>query len=527
MTGCIGTRGITRREALVGALGVASLPGSLARAAALEWDLIIVGGGTAGLPAAIFAAQQGARVLVLEKSGRLGGTLWFSGGQMSAAGTRLQRSLGIEDSPEAHLADIQRLSRGTADPDIAGLAVIHAAATVDWLLARGLSLMDGHPVTGTGHEPYLLPRVYGPTGRGPGILAVLDAELARVSGQVTVLEYTAAVELVQGRDGTVRGVIGESSGGGRQQFDARRVLLASGGHMADPGLFEALTGVPLYRAPWVKENTGGGLQLGLAAGGFARGGEHFLCDFGSIPAHLDWPANEFARSVHHPQRRPPWEIIVNIKGQRFLREDEPSVDARERALLAQPLQRYWLVFDENVRRNAPTLIHSAPPASGAWDAQQLARAFDSGHPSFRTGATVSDLASNCGMEPGVLAATIADYNTAVRQGDDRLGRNFLPVPLADPPFYAVLHQGSSLISFAGLAVNSKLQVVRQSGEPIGGLYAAGELLGKGVLSGQCFAGGMMVTPALSLGRLVGERALQGLNRGNSRFSAQRQQMASK
>ncbi|MEZ5487321.1 MAG: FAD-dependent oxidoreductase [Steroidobacteraceae bacterium] len=66
---------------------------ALARA---DWDLIVVGAGTAGLPAALFAAHRGARVLLLEKAAQTGGTLWFSGGRMSAAGTRLQASTGSE-----------------------------------------------------------------------------------------------------------------------------------------------------------------------------------------------------------------------------------------------------------------------------------------------------------------------------------------------------------------------------------------------------------------------------------------------
>lgn len=510
-------RPLRRRELLTGlaaAIAASALPGALLRAEAVEWDLVVVGGGTAGLPAAIFAARAGARVLLLEKSPRLGGTLWFSGGQMSAAGTQLQRRLGIEDSPEAHLEDLQRLSRGTADPVIAGLAVRQAAPTVDWLLARGLTLMDGHPVTGTGHEPYLRRRVYGPLGRGREILTVLENELAAVAAGVQILTGTEVVDLVQGRDGVVRGVIARGSDGLRRQFDARRVVLASGGHMANPALFEELTGVPLYRAPWVAENTGTGLLLGLAAGGFARGGEHFLCDFGSIPAHLDWPANEFARSVHHPDRRPPWELIVNLHGERFLREDEPSVDLRERALLAQPKQRYWLVFDEHVRRHAPTLIHSAPPAAGAWDAARLERTFDAGHPAFRRAASLEALAEACDLEPARLAATVHSYNQGVMARRDALGRVHLPVPLTEPPFHAILHQGSTLISYAGLAVDEQLRVMRAEGGVVPGLHAAGELLGKGALSGQCFAGGMMVTPALAFGRLLGERALHDRGAGN-------------
>ena len=65
----------------------------------MEADLIVCGAGTAGLACAILAAEGGARVTVVEKDVEIGGTLHLSAGQMSAAGSRLQRSKGIEDSP--------------------------------------------------------------------------------------------------------------------------------------------------------------------------------------------------------------------------------------------------------------------------------------------------------------------------------------------------------------------------------------------------------------------------------------------
>ena len=119
-----------------------------------QWDLIVVGGGNAGLPAAIFAAQRGARVLIVEAAGVLGGTLHLSSAQMSAAGTQLQKSKGIEDSPQSHYDDIMRISKGTADPDMVRLAVFNAAETFDWLMDRDLDVYPEHPVTGTTHEPY-------------------------------------------------------------------------------------------------------------------------------------------------------------------------------------------------------------------------------------------------------------------------------------------------------------------------------------------------------------------------------------
>jgi fumarate reductase flavoprotein subunit len=504
---------ISRRLLLGGAfagLASSSLAVNLAVAESRRWDAVIVGGGTAGMAAALFAARSGAEVLVVEKSARLGGTLWFSGGQMSAAGTALQRSLGITDSPADHLQDLERISRGTVDPALGTLATTHAAATVDWLLASGLKLVGDRPTVGTGHEPYERERIYAPAGRGVALLEILNAQLAAHADRIQLLFETGVSELVQARPGApVTGVAVTGPRGESRVIRADKVLLATGGHNANPALFERLTGVPLYRAPWVPQNTGAGLLLGLAAGGTSVGGENYLCDFGSIPGRLEWPANEFARSHHHPQRRPPWELIVNQRGERFLREDEPSVDARERALLAQPEQRYFLVFDDPILRSSPTLVSSSPPATGEWSRERLLEAFDR-HPAFIKADTESELAQRCGMDPEVFSRTLASYNEALREGrEDEYGRMHRPAALTRPPYYAILHQGSSLISFAGLAVGADLRVLRNDGGSIDGLYAAGEILGNGMLSGQCFAGGMMVTPALTFGRLFGQAVFSG------------------
>src|SRR5205823_3648292 len=105
--------------------------------AANSYDLIVIGAGTAGMPAAIFAAERGAKVLVIERSPVLGGTLDRSGGQMSASRTVFQKAKGIEDSPDAHFADNMRINNYTADPLLTRLFVDNAGDSINWLAANG------------------------------------------------------------------------------------------------------------------------------------------------------------------------------------------------------------------------------------------------------------------------------------------------------------------------------------------------------------------------------------------------------
>ena len=116
------------------------------------FDIVVVGAGNAGIPAAVEAGAAGARVLLVEKDVRIGGTLHSTGGHLSAAGTQVQARHGIEDSVEAHLADIRRITGGTHREDLVELAVTHAADTVDWLDEHGFRFDPATPRIVHGHE---------------------------------------------------------------------------------------------------------------------------------------------------------------------------------------------------------------------------------------------------------------------------------------------------------------------------------------------------------------------------------------
>src|SRR5690606_39376394 len=99
-----------------------------------------------------------AKVVVIEKSSTLGGTLVISGGMMGAAGTVFQKAKGIQDSPQQHYDDIMKISAGTAVPEIARLWAEQAGPMLNWLAERGLAIPDAQPAVGTMYDPYPVPR---------------------------------------------------------------------------------------------------------------------------------------------------------------------------------------------------------------------------------------------------------------------------------------------------------------------------------------------------------------------------------
>ncbi len=474
-----------------------------AEAATNGYDLIVIGGGTAGMPAAIFAAERGAKVLVVEKSPVLGGTLDRSGGQMAASGTVWQKAKGIQDSPDAHFADNMRINNWTADPVLTRLWVDNGGDSLNWLAANGFKVADDHPVLGGGHEYFTTPRYQWGKDSGKSIFHTMEPLFKKAveSGKVTVLMNTGVVDLVRDKVGAVVGVTAEGENGALKDYMGKHVLLAAGGCAANPRMFEDLHGVPLTAALAYPFCQGIGLTLGQAAGGYLRGGEKFLPSFGSILADDNYPSATDANYTARPDLRPPWEIYVNANGARFMREDHPSVDYREHAVRRQPGQRLWVIADHE-------MLEKAPPAVTKWDKATFMGNFGS-HPMMTKADTLDALAVKAGINARALEATVASYNAALAEGaTDAFGRVHRPQGVTKGPYYAIRLTATSLLSFAGIAIDGKLRVIRPDGSAIPNLYAAGEVIGAGATSGNAYTNGSMVTPALTFGRMVGQRMIK-------------------
>lgn len=469
-----------------------------------SWDLIIVGGGTAGIVCAISAAEAGAHPLVVEKTDDVGGTLHLSSGQLSAAGTRRQRAHDIEDDPERHFEDVMRLSRGTADPVVVRRAVEEAPHTIDWLEDIGFEFVPEVPAIYYGHEPYSIPRTYwGPEG-GRSVLAVLrrrwDEE--RAAGHITVRFEHRATDLIVD-DGRVAGVRVEAADGAHE-FRGRATVLTTGGYGAHPGLFaERTPHAARLISACRPSSTGDGILMAERAGAAFGGHEHHLPTVGGFePEPGSGSAGQPPQwAVLNPLTWPARAIHVNERGERFLAEDEPSPDRRERALLEQPGQRLWVVFDEASLSDG----QSFNPLLSADAARQLA---DYGTFAWKA-PDIATLASRAGIEPDGLQRTVEAWNASVdRGGGDPLGVERPTPRIATAPIYAFLVNTVVVTTFGGLRVDGELRVLDAQGQPIADLYAAGEALGAGATSGNAFCGGMLATPALSFGRILGRALAQ-------------------
>lgn len=465
---------------------------------AVDWDYIIVGAGTAGLPAAIFASRRGAKVLLIDAAESVGGTLHLANGQVAAAGSRTQDAKGIIDTPDAHFEDVMRITGGLADENVVRKTCDEAPDTINWLLDNGLTPLPDHPVTGSdpGRPTYTTARYIWGENNGRDILAVVVKELEPElkSGRVVTRLNTEVTELITSESGAVEGVRARSPEG-ELAFRGRHILITTGGYAMSPEVFESLVGEPGYSAGSYPSNLGKGLELATSVGGVLRGHELHRAGTGSILTADTFPAKPYGRFNTDPLQRPPWEIWVNNQGQRFIREDEPFTETRASALVKQDKFRYAIVFDDQI-------LKSAPSGLSRWTDDEYHAHFND-HPMFFKADSLEELAKKAGIDAEGLVQTVDAYNASVESGSDPLGREYMPRKISEGPYYAVIHLGSSATSSVGIVVDKDMRVLKEDGTVVPNLYATGEVLGSGATLGAVFTPGMMLTPALALGRWLG------------------------
>lgn len=330
---------------------------------------------------------------------------------------------------------------------------------------------------------------------------------------------TPARELVL-EDGRVTGVVAEREGR-RIRIRARRaVLLAAGGFEGSQALREKYLPNPT-RAEWSAanpDNTGDALAMGLAAGAATE----LLDDAWWGPTTVV-PGESRARMLVI-EKGLPGSILVNQAGERFVNEAAPYIDVvramyEKNAPGAGSVPAY-LVFDARFRRSypfGPFLQSSQQPDSliGSYIRNGYLRKAD----------TLRGLASQLGVDADGLEATVRRMNDYARTGIDldfHRGENLFDryygdrnvrpnpclAPLETAPFYGIEAYAGDLGTKGGLRTDERARVLRESGEPIPGLYAAGNC--SGALMGPTYAGaGATLGPAMTFGYLAARDAMPG------------------
>lgn len=455
-------------------------------------DVLVVGGGPAGLAAAVEAANTGANVILIEKLPVLGGALLYTGGTVSGAGTRIQAAQGIEDSAKLHFLDSIVEGDFKVDPELLMLYCTLAGPTIEWLIDElGVEIKEA--VFAPEHTLYSVPRSYKP-GMVNGKAAVLHGLLEKIEELSNLKIYlnTEAIKLIQDElSGRVIGVMAVNEAGNLETFYAEQgVILATGGFGNNPTMLQ-------------KHAKGSENWLMIAAPGATGDGHRMAREVGANLVNMEYiPTFNYGFTRANGQTSMVYVrselfggLYINEEGKRFVNELAPQKE-RELALREQPNSVMYEVFDDAIR------IANGRPNIDAFCA--------SGE--IVSGNTVEELAMKLGLDPKTFSETITTYNTYVETGIDQdFGKQPLKTKLDTPPFYAAKLRPLGLLTLGGVKIDLDTKVLTKEGTPITGLYAAGEMLG--AVHGTHISSGNGITAPLVFGRLAAQKSLE-----NSRFA---------
>jgi succinate dehydrogenase/fumarate reductase flavoprotein subunit len=423
-------------------------------AAAPAVDVLVFGGGMAGMSAAARAAADGASVVLVEKGPAIGGSAMYAGFIWTAP-----------------TVDVMREVNPDADPALSARVVERYGEALDWVRSLGTTVGDTVTVLGYGRGCA--------TDMANYLLAC--ERLVRERGELLV---GASAQQLLVEDGGVVGAEIRTASGEERAIRARSTVLATGGFGGDPALraehiHPLAADLPLRANP---HSVGDGLRLGLAAG--AAFGPPDAGFYGHlIPSKVAYnnPYEFTDLTFYHSEHG----VLLNLEGRRFC--DETVGDHLSTLdVLAQPEARALLVYDQRVHDD----WMMAPYVEGVEPLDKFQLAYKRG-----ARAAVAEeleefeaLPDEWGYPGPAARDALLEFNRQCGAGAPSPARKLDAEPLVAPPFYVIEVIPAITFTFSGLRIDPQARVLDASGTVIPGLLAAGADAG-GVFN-RAYAGGL-------------------------------------
>ena len=485
----------------------------------MDWDVIVIGGGNAALCAALAAKETAKRVLVLERApeDEAGGNSRFTAGLLRIVYNGAQDLAQLIDlskeelertdfgtyTAEQFLDDMARVTEYRCDPDLTEILVKESFPTALWMRKKGLRF-----TAAWGRQAFKIEgrfKFWGgltleAIGGGPGLVDSLT-QIAKKSG-VEIWYQARAVSLIADDEG-VHGVVVKRAGK-TTEVKARAVVLAAGGFQANPEWRTRYLG-PLWELAKVRGtrfNTGDAIRMALDIGAAPVGnwsGCHAVAWERNAPEFGDLAVGDQFQKHSYP-----WGIYINADGKRFVDE---GADFRNytyakygRVILNQPQQFAWQIFDAKVKSQLRDEYRIKQVTKvTANTLEELVKKLDD----VNADAALKEIKAY-----NAAVRTDIPFNPNVKDGRCTTGlavnKSNWANTLDTPPFEAYAVTCGITFSFGGLRINTNAQVISTDGEPIPGLYAAGELVG-GIFYFN-YPGGSGLTNGAVFGKIAGASA---------------------
>lgn len=483
-------------------------------------DIIVVGGGGAGLSAALEAQSNGAAsVIVLEQLGMTGGELNATSGTISGAQTIIQELDGFtEDTLESYKEDIiHEGSKQGGKPNEALVDVYVEAAkdSVNWMWELGLKDYEfatdsegRKSVFAPEHTLFSYPRSYKPKAKDTSTYKSATHELldtkVKENSNIRVDLNTTAVGLLGNEQGQVLSVVAESNGEKVLYTANKGIVMATGGYSANAKLIEAFnTEAHGIITGGLSSAMGTGIYLMQEVGGAIT--EEAMGWVPTFPMGLENSSVPGTGRIMTTKTQFAGGILVNKNGERFVDETSADNAAREKALEIQPEGIQWEVYTDEIIED---LL-----ASNGGGMYKFFFMTEAGAGYIESADSLEELAKVIEVPYETLKATVDSYNAHVEAGDtDEFGRKFVEEEgnafnvavnkIEGDKYYAVKIKPLCVITMGGVQVNTDMQVLNEAGNAIPGLYAAGEVVG-GVW-GRYISSGVGVMGSVAFGRVAGK-----------------------
>lgn len=412
-------------------------------------DIVIIGGGLAGLTASLSASDAGKNVVLVERLGFLGGNALLSTGILQAAGSRLQAEAGIEDSPEIYWNDMSTGDAAERDPVQMKMVTDYSGSTIDWLEEKGVEFSETVSQA-TGSTAY---RAHLALPDASGLISPLQAQ-AEGAGVDIRLNTLATGYITE--NGAVKGITVDGADGTSYNIYADKVILACGGFGANPEMLEkywgseyasmTYAGVVGTKGEMIEE----AFQLGAAKLDMDK------ANYGSPT--VDVTRNMLITAMVMTYGA----IMVDNSAERFCNETASAFDVAV------------TVTEQTAKTNSDCVYE-------IFDSQEI-ELVPKIQSYINMGITtqadsIEELAELVGLDPSVLRETVDQYNASVNGAEDEFGRTIFQKPIEQGPFYCIKVNSGGVMTFGGVSINESCQVLDENNTPISGLYAAGECVG--------------------------------------------------
>jgi fumarate reductase flavoprotein subunit len=489
----------------------------------LKADIVIVGGGGAGLIAAVAAAEKGVRdILVLEARPVAGGNSVYAVSVYNYGSLNQQNEV-VRDTGDRVYKMVMDFSHWNTNARVTRALVNKSAETIGWLEEQGV-VFDPPSSERTGKESPFFLTPPGADRIGAYIAKIMVKKCSEMG--VKILYRTRAKKLVTNSTGKVVGVLAESRGR-KINISAKCVVISTGGIIGNRRLMKKY--LPTYQP-----------TDDIYIGGLYHKGE------GMLMAEAAGAATESRVSLETSVNRTPWSAVLflfvkhpktlwlNKKGERYVDES-----AREsfNGQFRQVGKTAFIVMDEKTKRNIyeedlttidkfvlasdmtldvidkkiqDTLRQEGLYAGGKhWqDVADKDILWQAKHGRVKVSNSLDEIAKWMGADPKVLKSTINEYNASCDKGYDEVfvkDKKYL-FPVRNPPYYAIRCYINALVTHGGIKIDHKMQVLNKEDDPIPGLLAAGVEAASADFDTYCPVPAHGFGFAVNSGRIAGESA---------------------